>query len=93
MQICISRNPTLHDALLILSELTATEEAEHLAKRKEVWEAMQAAKLANMKVGGDRVSEHSANLQNGAVSQTRAAAALRLGDPTVTPPLKPILGN
>jgi hypothetical protein len=34
--------------------------------------------LANLKNGGDRVSEQSANLQSGAVSQTEAATLLNV---------------
>lgn len=44
--------------------------------------AMVAARLANMKVGGDRVSEHSANLQN-AVSQSQAADLLNVSTRSV----------
>ena len=44
---------------------------------------MVAASLANMTVGGDRVSEHSANLQNGAVSQTQAAELLQVSPRSV----------
>lgn len=44
--------------------------------------AMVAARLANMKVGGDRVSEHSANLQN-AVSQSQAAELLNVSTRSV----------
>lgn len=44
-----------------------------------------AAKLANMKVGGDRVSEHSANLPNGSqVSQADAAQMLNVSTRSVT---------
>lgn len=39
---------------------------------------MVAASLANMQVGGDRVSEQSANLRNGAVSQDSAAELLQV---------------
>lgn len=45
--------------------------------------AMVAARLATMKVGGDRVSEHSANLPNG-VSQSRAAELLNVSTRSVT---------
>lgn len=45
--------------------------------------AMIAAELANMTVGGDRVSEHSANLQNGAVSQSSAAELLQVSPRSV----------
>lgn len=45
--------------------------------------AMVAASLANMTVGGDRVSEHSANLQNGSVSQSQAAELLQVSPRSV----------
>ena len=44
---------------------------------------MVAAKLANLKNGGDRISEHSANLQTGAVSQFDAADMLNVSTRTV----------
>ncbi|MFZ5887912.1 MAG: hypothetical protein ACOYYF_10645 [Chloroflexota bacterium] len=45
--------------------------------------AVIAAKLANMKVGGDRKSNHYANLQNDLISQAEAAALLNVSPRTV----------
>jgi len=49
--------------------------SKNLARRhlNESQRSMVGAKLSNMKVGGDRRSDHSANLQNDKVSQSAAA--------------------
>ena len=39
---------------------------------------MAAANLANIQAGGDRVSEQSANLRNGLISQDEAAELLQV---------------
>lgn len=55
----------------------------HRRHLTESQRAMVAAKLANMTVGGDKMSEHSANLQNGAVSQSSAAKMLNVSTRSV----------
>lgn len=46
--------------------------------------AMVAASIANMQRGGDTVSEQSANLRNGLVSQTQAAEMLNVSERAVS---------
>ncbi len=55
----------------------------HRRHLNEAQRGMVAAKLANLKNGGDRISEHSANLQTGAVSQSDAADMLNVSTRTV----------
>jgi phage N-6-adenine-methyltransferase len=56
----------------------------HRRHLDEAQRGMVAARLANMKVGGDRVSDHSANLLNGRISQSDAAELLNVSTRTVT---------
>ena len=55
----------------------------HRRHLNEAQRAMVAAKLANIKNGGDRISEQSANLQSGQVSQSDAAEMLNVSTRTV----------
>lgn len=55
----------------------------HRRHLTESQRAMVAAKLANISNGGDRVSEQSANLHSGAVSQSKAAELLSVSTRSV----------
>ncbi len=61
------------DENLCRSELTPTQEAEHLAKRKEVWEAMREAKQVEQLVPAVDVAKHGHAQPDGFASSTAKA--------------------
>lgn len=61
------------DENLCRSELTPTQEAEHLAKRKEVWEAMRESEQVEQVVPAVEVAKHGHTQAGGFASETAKA--------------------